>query len=480
MLENRIQYQPQPKQLEFHRSPANELLFGGAAGPGKSTALRNEGLIWAARIPRLQVYLFRRTYPELEKNHIIPAMAEFPRGIGRYNQSQHRWNFYNEAMFHFCHCQYEKDVFNYQGAEIHLLLIDEATSFTEFIYSYLRGRVRCTLEVPEKWKHKVPGILLATNPGGIGHEYFKRAFVDFCGRKGGIKRAPEKEGGMLRGFIPALLKDNPKLLKANPHYEAQLDALPEPYRTAYKTGNWDIFMGQMFNFNRADHVIKPMPIPDGAPIYFSFDYGFSKPFSCGWWWVDQDDRIHRFSELYGWAPDQPNVGLRLSHLEIGERVREHEAREGIPTKRIIRLCDPTCFNKTPDPAKGGQGPSLAEDWARLGLHLNPGDPNRRNKIMQFHARLRVKRDKEGNVIEPPMMCVYDTCEAFIRTIPLLKPNPFDMEDVDTRMEDHVYDEACHVCMARPSLSAGAGMTQLSEIEKRGRSMSLARKKWSNR
>ena len=161
----KIDYAPQPKQILFHKSAANEILYGGAAGPGKSMALRFEALIWCLRIPNLQVYLFRRTFPELEKNHILPSQQQFPAGVGEYKKGDKRWEFKNGSMLHFCHCQYESDVFQYQGAEIHLLLIDELTTFTEFQYDYLRGRVRCAIPVPDEFRHKIPGIACASNPG---------------------------------------------------------------------------------------------------------------------------------------------------------------------------------------------------------------------------------------------------------------------------------------------------------------------------
>jgi hypothetical protein len=169
--------------------------------------------------------------------------------------------------------------------------------------------------------------------------------------------------------------------------------------------------------------------------------------------MDFDDRLYRFAELYGCVPGRPDEGLRLSHREIAERILAVEASEGIGGRRILRLSDPTCFNKTPDARGGGQGPSSAEDFARAGVVLQPGDPNRKQGIRQFHERLRIRpdaeRDQDGRLVELPMLVVYDTCEAFIRTIPLLNPDPRKPDDVDTRQEDHVYDEAKLACMGRP-------------------------------
>ena len=450
-------YTPQPKQNELHSSPANEILYGGAAGPGKSHALRMEGLIWALRIPYLQVYLFRRTYPELEKNHIIPSLEIFPKGVGTYKDQKRRWEIPNGSMLHFSHCQYENDVFNYQGAEIHLLLIDELTTFTEFIYDYLRARVRCTLDIPEEYKHKVPGIIAASNPGGVGHEFCKRRWVEFT-KRGDIKyrRAPGREGGMVRQYIPGKLEDNPILVERDPQYIHRLDALPEPFRTAYKDGDWDIFMGQAFSFNRYDHVIKPIPIPEEAYIYMTFDWGYGAPFSVGWWWVDSDNRVYRFAEWYGWN-GTPNQGVRIVDTDIAQGILDREKEMGVSPQ--IRLAGPDCWNKKPDYKGGGQGPSTADEFALMGVYLTKGDPDRTLKIRQFRQRLNKKED------EMPMMMIYDTCEHFIRTIPLMQVAENNVEDIDTNLEDHCYDEACHICMARP-ISLEIPQAKKSELDKR--------------
>ena len=445
-MQAELGYTPQAKQVELHSSPANEILYGGAAGPGKSHALRFEALMWCIRIPGLQVYLFRRTFPELEKNHIIPSLSQFPAEIGTYKGQSRRWEFSNGSMIHFSHCQYEKDVFQYQGAEIHLLIIDELTTFTELQYDYLRGRVRCAMDIPKHYQHKIPGIVCGSNPGGIGHQFAKARWVDPKPAMT-LWRSPRNEGGMVRQYIPGKLQDNPILQLTDPGYIDRLDALPEPYRTAYKDGDWDIFMGQAFAFSRHHHVVEPMPVPDHAPLYMTFDWGFGKPFSVGWWWVDQDGRLYRFGEWYGWngTVDQ---GMRLTDPEIAQGVLKHEEAMGINGRSIRRICDPTCFNKKPDYRGGGQGPSTAEEFAKHGVILSPGDPSRKLKLRQFHSRLRLHDDM------PPMLQVYSTCEHFIRTVPLLQADTKDPEDIDSTMEDHVYDEACNVCMARPlSLTA---------------------------
>lgn len=444
----KICYDPQPKQAELHSSPANEILYGGAAGPGKSMALRFEALMWCLRIPNLQVYLFRRTFPELEKNHILPALQQFPqeKSLLEYKKGDKRWEFRNGSMLHFCHCQYEQDVFQYQGAEIHLLLIDELTTFTEFIYDYLRGRVRCALTIPKKYKHKIPGIECASNPGGVGHNFCKERWVDFAPPME-VKRATKKQGGMLRQYIPGLLQDNEILMEEDPNYIHRLDALPEPYRTAYKDGKWDIFLGQAFSFSIENHVITPILVPENAPIYMTFDWGFGAPFSIGWWWVDADGRLIRFSEWYGWT-GEINKGLRLVDSQIAEGIKEREKQRGIKNV-LVRLTGHDSFNRKPDYKGGGQGKTTSEVFAEHGLYLSKADPSRELKIRQFRERLKVVPG------ERPMLQVYSTCEQFIRTVPMIQTDPHNIEYVDSSSELHCFDDAAQLCMYRPLSLRGA-------------------------
>ena len=147
----------------------------------------------------------------------------------------------------------------------------------------------------------------------------------------------------------------------------------------------------------------------------------------------------------------PDEGLRLTDSEIAKGIVEREKKLGIWNRRknIVRYCDPTCFNKKPDYKGGGQGPSTAEVFSGHEIHMTPGDPSRELKIRQFRERLAIPRDEAGKVIDMPMLRVYPNCKHFIRTIPSLCMDELKPEDIDTDQEDHVYDEACLICMARP-------------------------------
>ena len=160
--------------------------------------------------------------------------------------------------------------------------------------------------------------------------------------------------------------------------------------------------------------------------------------------VDADGRVYRFAEWYGYN-GTPNAGLRLSDREVANKIKEKEHGLGIWGRQIVRLAGPDCFQKKPDPRGGGQGPSTNDEFVAVDPHLKlrPGDPNRQLKIKQFHQRLMLYDD------QPPMMLIYRNCSEFIRTIPNLVVDKNNIEDIDTDGEDHIYDEVCHICMARP-------------------------------
>ncbi len=334
--------------------------------------------------------------------------------------------------------------------------IDEVTTFPFF------SRMVDKLKGSNRSPHGVPCHLFGTgNPGGPGHsdvkEYFKLGSVSPI-KPGQVWMG---EGPESRVFIPSFLDDNRILCEADPKYVNRLKAIRDPaLRRAWILGDWDVFIGQAFPFNYARHVIKPVPIPQYAPIYMTFDWGYAKPFSFGWWWLDADNRLYRFAEWYGWNKT-PDEGLRLTDSVMAEGIKEREQKMGISTRNIIRLSDPTCFNKKPDYRGGGQGPSTAEVFGQHGIYLVPGDPSRELKIRQFRERMAIPTSD----LEMPMMVVYDTCTHFVRTIPALCMDEMRPEDIDTETEDHVYDEACLIAMSRP-LSLKTPITPQSSYDLR--------------
>lgn len=337
---------------------------------------------------------------------------------------------------------------DFVGHQYTEITIEEATTFPFF--TQMVDKLVGSLRSP----HGVPCHFFGTgNPGGPGHmavkDYFK---LGTGGVAPGTVMYQDLGEGMResRVFIPSFLDDNHILCENDPAYVARLKSISDPaLRRAWLLGDWDVFIGQAFSFTQESHIIQPIKVPDNAPIYTTFDWGFGKPFSWGWWWVDGDGRLYRFAEWYG-STGTPDEGLRLTDSDIAEGVREREERLGIMSYRIqARYAGHDSFSKKPDYKGGGQGKSTAEVFAEHGLYLTPGDSTRALKIRQFRERLKVSYDSNGNQVDRPMLQVYETCKDFIRTIPALSMDDINPEDIDTDQEDHVYDEACHICMARP-------------------------------
>lgn len=425
---------------------ATEVLFGGAAGGGKSHLMRVAAIVWAAAIPGLQVYLFRRIREDLVKNHV-----EGPKGFrmllapwveeGLVVIVEDEIRFWNGSKIYLCHCKDEKHRFKYQGSEIHVLLVDELTHFTEVIYRYLRGRVRMAgIDLPERFKGLFPRILCGSNPGNVGHQWVKATFIDMLAPLQKLRTA-KSEGGMLRQYIPARLGDNPSMEEDDPGYGDRLEGLGSPELVkAMKEGDWNVIAGAYFpEFSTARHVIRPVVLPKRWIRFRSFDWGSARPFSCGWWAVSDGElpmfprgAIIRYRELYGSAPGQTNVGLKLTAEEVARRISALEKGEDI----AYGVADPACF------AEDG-GPSIAERMLKAGCgKWRPADNRRIPGWDQVRARLKGDGAR-------PMMFVFDTCRDLVRTLPALQNDEDRIEDVDTEAEDHAPDEARYACMSRP-------------------------------
>lgn len=454
-----------PKQGEALNTVASEVLYGGAAGGGKSHLMRIAAVIWCSMIPGLQVYIFRRIRDDLIKNHM-----EGPKGfrsllapwvtLGFVTIVEDEIRFWNGSKIFLCHCKDAKDVYKYQGAEIHVLLIDELTHFTEAMYRYLRSRVRMVgVAVPADLVGRFPRILCGSNPGNIGHLWVKSFWIDGA-QPFELRLMPEAEGGMLRQFIPALLDDNPSMASDDPGYEGKLAGLgSEALVRAMRYGDWDIIEGAFFDcWDRLRHVIEPMALPAHLHRFRSGDWGSAKPFSIGWWAVLSEALtanvaaagsrtielprgcMVRYREWYG--AKSPNVGLKLTAEEVGRGIAERQAKDPNP-KTIHGVLDPAAF------AEDG-GPSIAERmmtgsdiiWTRAD---NKRVPQAGAMGGWDQMRARLKGDDEGR----PMIVAFSTCLDSIRTIPVLQHDPDRPEDLDTEGEDHAADEWRYACMSRP-------------------------------
>jgi hypothetical protein len=422
--------QPGEKQERFFCATTKHIGFGGARGGGKSWAVRTKALLLCLRYEGIKILIVRRTYPELMNNHIV-IMRDDLRPLADYNDRDKVLRFHNSSTITFSYCASDKDLGRLQGLEFDVIFFDEATQLSEYQMKIVTASLRGVNDFPKR-------VYYTCNPGGQGHGYIKRIFID--------KRYEKGEDPADYTFIQSLVTDNKILMEKQPDYIKQLEALPPKLRDAWLYGKWDIFEGQFFEEFRDDpdryadrvftHVIEPFEIPDSWKIYRSFDWGYNRPFSCGWWAVDHDGVAYRILELYG-CRETPNEGLKWHPPKVFEEIHrienEHRWLKG---KHILGIADPAIWDAE-------TGKSIAEVAASYGVYFQPGDNKRIPGWMQVHYRLSF--DENGY----PMMYVFSNCKAFIRTLPLLRYDDTRPEDLDTDGEDHVADEVRYFCMSRP-------------------------------
>ncbi len=422
--------EPNERQKLMLKAETKYIGFGGARGGGKSWAVRFKAKLLAVRYPGIRMLIVRRTYPELVNNHITQLRQETV-GVASYNDKNKVLNFANGSSLHFMYCAKDNDLDRLQGVEYDIIFFDEATQLTEHQMRTISACLRGANSFPKR-------IYYTMNPGGQGHSYIKRIFID--------KRYEADEDPKEYTFIQSLVTDNKALMEAQPDYVKQLEALPPKLKQAWLYGSWDIFEGQFFEdlIDDPEHyrdrlwtnVIEPFTPPREWHIYRSFDWGYSKPFSCAWWAVDFDGRLYRILELYG-CTNEPNEGVKWIPQEVFKKIaeieRDHPYLKG---RRIEGVADPAIWDAS-------TGESIAETAQKFGVYFQPGDHRRIPGWMQCHYRLAF--DENGI----PMMYVFNTCKAFLRTVPLMVYDKTHVEDLDTSLEDHVCDEWRYMCMARP-------------------------------
>jgi hypothetical protein len=462
-------------QTEFLSRGEFEVLFGGAAGPGKTDCLV-AGMLRDIENPRYKGLLLRRTFPQLQEI-IDRCWRLYPALGGVFRATEKRWAFPSGATIDLGHMQHEQDRHNYQGKEYVRIGFDELTQFMESQYTYLFSRARSTDPTLQAQ------VLSTTNPGGIGHYWVRDRFVTVTDHG---RTHFDPKTGLSRVFIPATIEDNPTLFLNDPGYLARLEALPEVERMRLRHGIWDAFEGQVFpELSQRLHGCEDFDIPPEWERFCVLDWGFSKPFSVGWYALDYDGVLYRYREWYGCKRETEgdaqgaDVGLKTQAWEVAKGILDRERGERIR----MRIADPSIWHPRPEGRrKESHGVTIHEDMVSQGVYFLKADNDRLHGKQQVHKRLKVQTevDESGEITsEYPMFKVLNSCKGFWRTFPQLREDPRNPEDVDTDQEDHIYDEVRYMCMARPIVPKRAVRVPAGSFQAERQRLMRA-KKYANR
>ena len=394
----RLEFKRTPRQQAFMEATATEVLFGGAAGGGKSHGQLLDAFIYAMKYAGSKQLILRRTYADLDKSLIRSAQALYPRQYFTYNGSSHTGRFVNGSVIDFGYCATESDVFQYQSAEYDVIRFDELTHFTEFQYVYLISRLRGVNNFPKQVKS-------STNPGNVGHAWVKARFIDPAPPETLI----ETPSGT-RVFIPSKVDDNKYLMESDPDYKKRLMALPEAQRRALLEGDWNIFEGQYFSEFRQDvHVIDPFQIPKEWRRYRAFDYGLDR-FACLWCAVSSDRDVFVYKEFCE------------SDLIISEAAKKANAMNEEGEDIYATFAPPDMWTRTPE-----SGKSKASLFAEHGIRFTRSSNDREAGWLSVKELLAV-----GTC--GPRLRIFRQCEELCRCLPRLQIDR--TKPCDTMQEPH--------------------------------------------
>ena len=420
-------------QTDFLAAGEQDVLYGGAAGGGKSFAMLVDPLRFMNRSEH-RALLLRRSMPELreliDKSRELYTKA-FPGA--KFREVEKVWKFPSGATLEFGYLDRDADVYRYQGQSYSWIGIDELTQYpTEFPLQYLQSRLRTTDSEIK------PYIRCTANPGGVGGHWVRKRY---------LTPAPPNEAfkgpdGLTRKFIPARLEDNPYLSKDG-RYEQMLASLPPVQRKQLLEGNWDVAEGAAFvEFNPEIHVIPPFKIPIHWAKYKGVDYGYAAESCCVWSTIDpDDDTLIIYRELYR----KGLTGSALAEMITAYEKDDHKSIQGV--------LDTAAWNKT-----GVGGPTVGETLVRAGHKLRPADKNRIQGKIQIHEYL-----KQNKTTGRPRLQIFSNCVNLIRELQSIPVDPNKPEDVDTKASDHAYDALRYLIMSRPSKPSA--YSQMKEIKR---------------
>ena len=374
-----------PRQHAFITAKATEVLFGGAAGGGKSYGQCVDALLYALKYPKSKQLILRRSFQELDKSIIRTVMGLYPRELFTYNSSSHTGRFKNGSIIDFGYLAAENDVYQYQSAEYDVIRFDELTHFTETQYTYLISRIRGANDFPKQIKS-------STNPGSVGHTWVKRRFIEPAPPNTVFKG----KDGVSKVFLPSKIDDNMFLMERDPDYKKRLLTLSEKDQKALLYGDWDIFEGQYFDeFRVEDHVIEPFPIPPEWRRYRAIDYGLDM-LACVFVAVDSTRCAYVYKETGG------------SNLPIGIAAKQVISATERAEEIYCTLGPPDLWNRSQETGK-----SKALIFSESGLTLTKSNNDREAGWLSIKELLR--KDANGE----PRLKIFSNCRELIRCLPAL-------------------------------------------------------------
>jgi hypothetical protein len=423
LKESKVIFHPNDgPQTDFLAAGEKDVLYGGAAGGGKSYAMLVDPLRYAHKKAH-RALILRRSMPEL-REMIDKSRELYPQAFpgAKFKEVEKLWNFPSGAQVHFGFLERDADVYRYQGQAYSWIGFDEITHLpTEFSWNYLASRLRTT--DPEIQTY----LRCTANPGGVGSHWVKKRYIEPQEHN----KSFEGKDGLTRKFIPAKLSDNP-YLDADGVYEQMLKSLPPTQRQQLLEGNWDVAEGAAFTeFEPLKHVITPFALPVHWERVKGIDYGYASESCCLWGIMDMNDgTLIIYRELYRKG---------LTGEELGSIITDMEAEDPFSVNGVL---DTAAWANT-----GTTGPTVGESLVRAGHKLRRADKNRIQGKVQLHEYLKVRENGR------PKLQIFNTCPNLIRelqSIPLSKSNP---EDVDTHASDHAYDALRYMIMSRPRMES---------------------------
>lgn len=408
------------RQKLFFMARRRFIGYGGARGGGKTWSVRMKAMLLASRYAGIKILIVRRSFQELRDNHILPLQMEL-RDIARWKEQEKRFIFPNGSYIRFGYCSAERDVLQYQGQEYDIIFIDEATQLTEFQFQTFKGCLRGVSGYPKR-------MYLTCNPGGVGHAWVKRLFIDRLYH--GDERADDYE------FIQAKVTDNPVLMEKDPEYIRMLESLPYELREAWLNGSWDVFAGQYFSeWDRDVHVVAPFEPPAWWRRYVTMDYGLDM-LAAYLIAVDEHDMAYVIREVYQGRDLGENArGLIVS--EAAQAVLDMVGGDKV-----------TAYLAPPDlwAARQETGRSVADIFAEHGIALTKTSNDRLDGWMAMHERLHVFEDERG--LRVAKLRIFPLCTNLIRTLPQLRYDDKRVNDVATEPHEltHAADAIRGFCV----------------------------------